>query len=103
MSFDILEYRDRLSIVKETRTQLVCEYPVCGGSNLKIDLKTGKWQCWDHPGDEQHKKQIRDAINPPTRPEGAGDRKPFGAIPLPAPKPKPIRSKSNRRWVYTDR
>lgn len=103
MTFDILQHRDSLNIAKESRTQLVCECPACNGTNLKIDLKTGKWQCWDYPDDEQHKKEIRDLISPPTKPEG--DRKLFGLIPLPAPKPKPkpIRPKGSRRWCYTDR
>lgn len=106
MTFDILQYRDSLNIAKETRTQLVCECPACNGTNLKIDLKTGKWQCWDYPNDEQHKKEIRDAISPPTKPEGdRNDRKLLGFIPLPAPKPKPkpIRPANSRRWLYSDR
>jgi len=106
MTFDLLQHRDSLNIAKETRTQLVCECPACNGTNLKIDLKTGKWQCWDYPDDEQHKKDIRDAISPPAKPEGdRTDRKLFGIIPLPAPKPKPkpLRPKQSKRWEYYDR
>jgi hypothetical protein len=108
MSFDILQHRDSLTIAKETRTQLVCECPACNGTNLKIDLKTGKWQCWDYPDDEPHKKEIRDLISPPTK--SGGDRKLFGLIPLPRkpsrwamPQGKPVRPKQSRSWEYYDR
>ncbi|MEM9771687.1 MAG: DUF3987 domain-containing protein, partial [Cyanobacteria bacterium P01_D01_bin.73] len=86
MSFDILSFRDRLEVVKEDRSQIVCKCPVCGGTNLKIDQKSGKWQCWDYPNDEQHKRAIRDAINPPTKP---GDRT-----------EKPPRIEARTEWVY---
>ena len=87
MSFNILEYRDRLEIVKETRSQIVAKCPACGGTNLKIDQKSGKWQCWDHPDDAKHKKEIRDAINPPKR-----QRKDLTA--------KPARIAQRRQWIY---
>ncbi|MEM1427060.1 MAG: toprim domain-containing protein, partial [Cyanobacteria bacterium P01_H01_bin.130] len=86
MPFNILEWRDRLEIVKETRSQIVCKCPVCGGTNLKIDPKSGKWQCWDYPDDEKHKRAIRDAINPPKRQNDLQQ--------------KPSRVAQKRQWIY---
>ena len=90
MSFNILEFRDRLEIVQETRSQIVAKCPVCGGTNLKINTsgkKTGAWQCWDYEGDEEHKKAIRDAISPPKR-----QRDDLSA--------KPARIAQRRQWIY---
>ena len=86
MTFNILDWRDRLEIVKETQSQITAKCPVCEGTNLKIDPKSGKWQCWDYPDDPAHKKAIRDAINPPTKP---GDRA-----------EKPQRKAARTEWVY---
>lgn len=121
MSFDILDHLDNLEITKQTRTQIVANCPICGGGNLKISTKDGKWQCWDFPDDEAHKKAIRDAINPPINPNAPdGDRPPKRRRPRPAPRPpappfppaasrwpiptdKPIRPKGDRVWHYCDR
>ena len=86
MTFNILDWRDRLEVVKETQSQITAKCPVCEGTNLKIDTKSGKWQCWDHPDDAAHKKAIRDAINPPTKP---GDRT-----------EKPQRKAARTEWIY---
>ncbi|MCG9886466.1 MAG: DUF3987 domain-containing protein [Cyanobacteria bacterium] len=122
MTFNILDHLDNLEITKQTRTQIVANCPVCDGGNLKISTKDGKWQCWDYPDDEAHKKAIRDAINPPVNPNAPdGDRPPKRRRPRPAPRPpappmppaatsrwpipteKTIRPKGDRVWHYSDR
>lgn len=59
--FNICNFRDRLTILKEERNQLVCECPVCGGRRLTIDKETGKYRCWSGGCDC---KDIRDVIAP---------------------------------------
>ncbi|WP_052055931.1 phage/plasmid primase, P4 family [Myxosarcina sp. GI1] len=59
--FKILDYLDRLEIVKETGSEYHCKCPVCGDGGFKIDKPTGKY----HPfkcGCEV--KDIREAIRP---------------------------------------
>jgi putative DNA primase/helicase len=56
-SFDIRNFIDRLTPTKEKNRY---ECPVCGGHNLTIDPKTGKYKCWN--GCEC--KDIRDTIAP---------------------------------------
>jgi putative DNA primase/helicase len=49
--FKILDYVDKLQIVRETPTHLTCVCPVCGDVNFKIK-KTGKakgaYKCWSN-------------------------------------------------------
>ncbi|MEI6313204.1 MAG: hypothetical protein WCP57_13160 [Bacteroidota bacterium] len=59
-TFDIRNFLDRLT-PKKGKNRYIC--PVCEGS-LTVDIKTGKYQCWGEPGNKQHLKDIREAINP---------------------------------------
>lgn len=45
----ILDFKDKLIITKETKSQIVAECPVCGEDNLKISLSPkayGAFRCW---------------------------------------------------------
>jgi hypothetical protein len=59
-TFDIRNFLDRLT-PKKGKNRYIC--PVCEGS-LTVDIKTGKYQCWGEPGNKQHLKDIREAVNP---------------------------------------
>ena len=59
--FDIRNKTDRLNIVKEESTQLVCECPICGGHRLTISKKSGAYKCWTGDCPE---KQIREFVSP---------------------------------------
>ena len=59
--FDIRNKTDRLNILKEESTQLVCECPVCGGHRLTVSKKTGAYKCWSGQCVE---KEIRGMIAP---------------------------------------
>ena len=59
-TFDIRNFLDRLT-PKKGKNRYIC--PVCEGS-LTVDIKTGKYQCWADPGNKQHLKDIREAVNP---------------------------------------
>lgn len=60
-TFDIRSFSDRLNVLKEESTQLVCECPVCGGHRLTINKNNGAYQCWS--GDCAV-KDIREALAP---------------------------------------
>ena len=63
-TFNILDHRDKLIIIKETASELICECPGCGGHSLKIaksGTKAGAYKCWSN---ECKEKDIRDAIAP---------------------------------------
>ncbi|MBW4639769.1 MAG: AAA family ATPase, partial [Gloeocapsa sp. UFS-A4-WI-NPMV-4B04] len=60
-TFDIRNFSDRLNVLKEESTQLVCECPVCGGHRLTINKQLGAYRCWS--GDCAV-KDIREAIAP---------------------------------------
>jgi putative DNA primase/helicase len=72
--FDIRNFSDRLTPAKG-KNRYIC--PVCGGNNLEIDPKTGKYQCFS----ECECKDIREAVSPWD--EVRGDRTKA------KPKPKP--------------
>ena len=55
--FDILAYIDALEPTKR-KNRYIC--PVCGGNDLTVDPKTGKYQCWH--GCEC--RDIREALAP---------------------------------------
>jgi predicted P-loop ATPase len=57
-SFDIREHLDKLEPGKE-KNKFVC--PVCGGHNLGVDPKTGKYRCFTS---ECASTDIREAIRP---------------------------------------
>lgn len=64
--FSILDYLDRLNIVKETSSEYHCTCPLCGAGGFKIDKKTGRYftfvcDCMDT---DQGKKAIIQAIAP---------------------------------------
>ena len=60
-TFDIRSFSDRLNVLKEESTQLVCECPVCGGHRLTINKQLGAYQCWSG---NCAVKDIREAIAP---------------------------------------
>jgi KaiC/GvpD/RAD55 family RecA-like ATPase len=60
-TFDIRSFSDRLNVLKEESTQMVCECPVCGGHRLTINKQSGAYRCWS--GDCPT-KDIREAIAP---------------------------------------
>jgi predicted P-loop ATPase len=80
-SFDIREHLDKLEPGKE-KNKFVC--PVCGGHNLGVDPKTGKYRCFTS---ECSSADIREAIRPLAEflAERQGEQ--------PAPKPKKPRAK----------
>jgi putative DNA primase/helicase len=59
--FQILDYLDRLKVVKETSVEYHCLCPVCGDGGFKINKSNGKYQAFKC-GCEV--KQIREAIRP---------------------------------------
>ncbi|MGL4621487.1 MAG: AAA family ATPase [Chroococcidiopsis sp.] len=79
--FDIRNYLDRLNILKEESTQVVCECPVCGGHRLTINKKSGAYKCWS--GDCAV-KDIREEVSPMN--EIQGDR--LGRYIAPVNRPK---------------
>ncbi len=44
--FQILDYLDRLKVVKETRSEYHCLCPVCSDGGFKIEKKSGKYQAF---------------------------------------------------------
>jgi hypothetical protein len=83
--FDIRDHLDRLTLDGGTQTTGNPSYlcPVCGSSNFKVELKTGKHSTFgcDCAGTERGKKAIRDSIAPLTW-------------------VKPPRTKNQRSWNY---
>jgi putative DNA primase/helicase len=88
-SFDIREHLDKLTPGKE-KNKFVC--PVCGGHNLGIDPKTGKYRCFTS---ECPSADIREAIRPLA--EFLAERK--GE--QPAPQPKKPRAKKKEHSAVT--
>ena len=66
--------------------------PVCGSSNFKVNVKTGKWGTFgcECGNNEEGKRKIRNSLSP---------AKPQNSI---APVAKPIRPKAKRQWTYTN-
>ena len=56
-TFDIRNFTDRLTRASE-KNRYIC--PVCGGNNLTINPKDGKYKCWN----ECECRDIREAISP---------------------------------------
>ena len=60
--FKILNYINKLEVIKETETHLTCVCPICGDDNFKIK-KTGKYKgaykCWSN---ECSSEQIREKL-----------------------------------------
>jgi putative DNA primase/helicase len=59
--FQILDYLDRLKVVKETYREYHCLCPVCGDGGFKINKSNGKYQAFKC-GCEV--KEIREAVRP---------------------------------------
>ncbi|HEY9768582.1 MAG TPA: DUF5906 domain-containing protein [Coleofasciculaceae cyanobacterium] len=59
--FEILDYLDRLNVVKKTSVEYHCLCPVCGDGGFKIDRQDGKYQAFKCGCDV---KEIREAIRP---------------------------------------
>ncbi len=59
--FKILDYLDRLNIVKETSSEYHCTCPVCGDGGFKINKSNGKYQAFKCGCDV---KDIRESIRP---------------------------------------
>lgn len=59
--FQILDYVERLNVVKETSREYHCLCPVCGDGGFKIDKKEGKYQGFKCGCNV---KDIREAIRP---------------------------------------
>ena len=59
--FKILDYLDRLNVVKQTGTEYHCTCPVCGDGGFKIDKNSGKYNAFKC-GCEV--KDIREAVRP---------------------------------------
>ena len=59
--FQILDYLDRLNVVKQTGTEYHCTCPVCGDGGFKIDKSSGKYNAFKC-GCEV--KDIREAVRP---------------------------------------
>ncbi|NJO97605.1 MAG: hypothetical protein HC764_17730 [Pleurocapsa sp. CRU_1_2] len=59
--FQILEYLDRLNVVKETSSEYHCLCPVCGDGGFKVNKKNGSYQAFKC-GCEV--KDIREAVRP---------------------------------------
>ncbi|NJO97732.1 MAG: hypothetical protein HC764_18480, partial [Pleurocapsa sp. CRU_1_2] len=57
----ILDYLDRLNVVKETSSEYHCLCPVCGDGGFKIDKKQGSYQGFKC---QCEVKDIREAIRP---------------------------------------
>lgn len=60
--FEILDYLDRLVGYKRTNTQIKHICPVCDGNNLAVNIRTGKWKCWDGCDNYAVKKAIAPEI-----------------------------------------
>lgn len=59
--FKILDYLDRLQVVKETSSEYHCLCPVCGDGGFKINKKQGSYKAFKC-GCET--KEIREAVSP---------------------------------------
>jgi len=58
-TFDIRDYLDRLEKSPKSKSKYFC--PVCSGSNLDINLKSGEYRCFSNECDS---RDIREAIAP---------------------------------------
>ncbi|MBW4532492.1 MAG: hypothetical protein KME09_01000 [Pleurocapsa minor HA4230-MV1] len=69
--FQILDYLERLNVVKETSNEYHCTCPVCGDGGFKINKKNGSYQAFKC-GCEI--KDIREAISPWSEASSQGSR-----------------------------
>ena len=89
--FDIRDYLDCIEKSPKSKSKYFC--PVCGGSNLDIDLKSGKYRCFSNECDS---RDIREAIAPwadsPRNRKNSGEQKTYNRKPEPKimPQPAPI-------------
>ena len=87
--FKILDYLERLNIVKETSSEYHCLCPKCGDGGFKIDKNTGKYNAFKCGCDV---KDIRECIRPWSEVKQSNNRE-----------QKSIRPYNWREWVYRDR
>lgn len=59
--FNILDHLDKLTVLKELSSELVCECPVCNGQRLTISRSSSAYSCWTT---ECPAADIREAIAP---------------------------------------
>lgn len=110
MAFDILQHIDKLqpdggSISAAGDHSFHC--PVCGSSNFKVNVTTGKWATFgcDCGNTPDGKRKIRDALSPAAKPEqpeivpyGQGNGIPIvQSIKVSTKAPRP---KAERHWDY---
>lgn len=69
--FQILDYLDRLNVVKETSREYHCLCPVCGDGGFKVNKKDGKYQGFKCRCEV---KEIREAIRPWDEVKALGQR-----------------------------
>jgi Protein of unknown function (DUF3987) len=64
-TFNILDHKDALKVVRETTTELHCICPICDDDNLKINVgrygKHGAYKCWSN---QCPSEDIRNVIAP---------------------------------------
>ena len=98
MTFDIRDFLDQLEPDggrNDPRGDHSYKCPVCGASNFKVNVQTGKWAAFgcDCSYTETGKRRIREALSPATRPDQRDN--------VPS-KTKAIRPKAQRSWTYAD-
>jgi putative DNA primase/helicase len=80
-TFNILNYSNSLTLLKEESSQLVCLCPVCGGRRLTIDKKTGAYTCWTG---ECERRLIRECVTN-HQPHFPTSKKSKDNTPIPSP------------------
>ena len=88
-SFNILNYINRIEIVKEYRREYHANCPVCGDGGFKIDKATGKYQAFKCGCPLE---KIREAIRPWSE-----------VLEESKANQKPLRPKQYREWIYKAR
>ena len=97
-TFNILDYLDRIKIVKETSSDYHCKCPKCGDGGFKIDKATGKYNAFKCNCEIN---DIRECIRPW---EEVQKSRPWEEIQNSHNREqKSIRPKNYREWVYHDR
>lgn len=96
MTFDILQYLDRLKPDGGTnipRGDHSCHCPSCDALNFKVNVANGKWRGFgcECSSTEAGKRSIRNALSPAINPNQGSNRT-----------LKSIRPKGRRSWVYCD-
>ena len=88
-SFKILNYLDRIEIVKKTPGEYHCKCPVCGDGGFKIDRATGKYNAFKCGCATE---EIREAIRPWSE-----------VLEESKANQKTVRPRQYREWIYCDR